>query len=382
MTGALIEAQFVMGGASVSTVAFHHQQSISTIAHLYAGTEHLSGIALPPLTSSFAASLPQGFTPFAVSENAKTPYVNQWNFSIQHTLSASDLIEVDYPGTSAHRQHNRYDVDQCRVSATGFCDPATRPYPSYNNILYSETNGNLNYEAMSARYQHQVSRGLTIMANYTFSKAITDGWEGGGSTQSQIATCRSCDRGPTSYNSPHHFVVSAQYELPFERGRAFGGNWNRAADALAGGWQVTAILTLVTGTPFSVLALNRTGSNFTVVRANRTCDGGSANLRDNVRSNGLQWFDTSCFSAPAAGYFGNSGRGVLLGPGTNNWNIGLQKNFRFTEAARLELRGEFFNAFNHARFGNPDATVGDLNFGVISSASPPRLVQVAGRLVW
>jgi hypothetical protein len=186
----------------------------------------------------------------------------------------------------------------------------------------------------------------------------------------------------TSYDIPQHFVLSTVYQLPFGHGRAFGTNWNRAADALIGGWQVNAIMTLATGSAFSIAAPNRTGSNFTSVRADRSCNGADASLSDSVRSNGFRWFDTSCFAAPPAGYFGNSGRGILFGPGTNNFDIGLQKNFRFTEAARFELRGEFFNAFNHAQFNNPDATVGDVNFGVISSANTPRLVQVAGRLVW
>jgi hypothetical protein len=73
---------------------------------------------------------------------------------------------------------------------------------------------------------------------------------------------------------------------------------------------------------------------------------------------------------------------VIVGPGTNNWDLGLQKNFRITESSRFELRSEFFNAFNHAQFNNPGTTVGDTNFGVISSARDPRLLQVAGRLVW
>ena len=381
-TGALIESQFDMVAPPFQPSLSITNNQFQPLPTYTLGQNTFPIISLAPLTPGFAATLPQGFTPFAVAEDSKLPYITQWNFSIQHTLRASDLVELDYTGTSGHRQQNRYDVDQCQVSSTGFCDPATRPYPRYNYILYSNTNGNLNYEALIARYQHQFSHGLTVMANYTFSKTITDGWEGGGSTQSQIATCRSCDRGLVSYDVPHHFVVSTVYQLPFGHGRTFASNWNRLGDSLVGGWQVNAIATFATGSAFSVTAPNRTGSNFTSVRADRSCDGGDSNLSGNIRSNGLKWFDTSCFTAPVAGYFGTSGRGVLFGPGTNNWDIGVQKNFRLAETSRFELRGEFFNAFNHAQFRNPDATVGDTNFGIISSANPPRLVQLAGRLVW
>ncbi len=381
-TGALIESQFDMVAPpfqpsfSITNNQFQPQPTYVLGQNVFPVT------ALPPLTSGFSATLPQGFTPFAVSENSKLPYVAQWNVAIQHTLGKSDLLEIDYTGTSGHRQQNRYDVDQCLPTAAGFCDPSTRPYPRYNYILYSDTNGNMNYEALIARYQHQFSRGLTVIANYTFSKVITDGWEGGGSTQSQIATCRKCDRGVASYDVPHHFVVSAVYDLPIGRDRIFGAHWNRALDSLLGGWQVNVIGTLATGNAFTVTAPNRTGSNFTSVRANRVCDGRSDSLSGNLRTDGLIWFNTSCFAQPAAGYFGNSGRGILFGPGTNNWDVGTQKNFKLSEAARFELRGEFFNAFNHAQFNTPDANVGDTNFGVISSARSPRLVQLAARLIW
>src|SRR5205085_6110763 len=100
----------------------------------------------------------------------------------------------------------------------------------------------------------QFSHGLTVLANYTFSKAIIDGWEGGGSTQSQIASCRRCDRGPVSYDVPHHFVASAIYELPFGRGKLLGSHWNALGNALAGGWAFNAIVTLASGNAFTVTA--------------------------------------------------------------------------------------------------------------------------------
>ena len=381
-TGALIEAQFGMVAPPFQNTLSIANNQFQPAPSYVLGQNIFPLIALPPLTSTFAAGLPQGFTPFAVSPDLKTPYVTQWNLSLQHTFGNSDLAQIDYLGTSGHRQQNRYDVDQCQVTATGKCDPATRPYPRYNYVLFSNNTGNLTYEAMIARYQHQFSRGLTVMANYTFSKTITDGWEGGGSTQSQIASCRSCDRGPVSYDVPHHFVASSIYELPFGRGKLFGSHLNSLSDALAGGWTVNVIVTLASGNAITVTAPNRTGSNFTAVRADRLCDGRSDQLSSHVRSNGGQWFDTSCFAAPQPGFFGNSGRGVLFGPGANNWDIVVQRNFRIRELARFELRGEFFNAFNHAQFSNPDANAGDLNFGLISSARAPRLIQLGGRMVW
>jgi hypothetical protein len=101
-----------------------------------------------------------------------------------------------------------------------------------------------------------------------------------------------------------------------------------------------------------------------------------------VRSNGLKWFDTGCFVAPPAGYFGNASRNVLYAPGIHNWDIGIQKFFPILESVKTEFRAEMFNAFNHAQFGAPNSSVVSPNFGLISSSRAPRLVQFALRVIF
>ncbi len=179
--------------------------------------------------------------------------------------------------------------------------------------------------------------------------------------------------------------MSAIYRLPVGRGRAFGKNMSPLADSLVGGWNITSIATFSGGPPFDVTAPNTTGYNNITHRANRLCDGRSDTLEDSVRSNGLKWFDTSCFAAPPSGYYGNAGRNILYGPGVHNWDIGIDKNFALPflgEGSRLQFRGEMFNAFNHAQFGLPASQVGTPNFGLISSARAPRLVQFGARLIF
>jgi hypothetical protein len=182
----------------------------------------------------------------------------------------------------------------------------------------------------------------------------------------------------------HRAVASAIYRLPFGHGRTFGSNMPVVLDALAGGWSVTTIATFSSGSPFDVTAANTTGFNNITHRANRLCDGRSGSLEDSVRTNGLQWFDTGCFAAPPAGYYGNAGRNILYAPGIHNYDIGIEKFFRIpvSEAMRLQFRGELFNAFNHAQFGAPNSSVVAPNFGQISSARAPRLVQFALRLLF
>jgi hypothetical protein len=149
-----------------------------------------------------------------------------------------------------------------------------------------------------------------------------------------------------------------------------------------GGWSLSAIATFATGQPVILTAPNQTGSAFINPLPNRVCDGRNNRLLNNARKNGMLWFETACFPTPAAGYFGNSGATVLNGPGINNWDLGLQKTFAMAgESAKLSLRAEMFNAWNHAQFQQPNGNAGaGVNFGRISSTLPPRLIQVALQL--
>ena len=336
-------------------------------------------IPLPPIDENFARNLPSGITPFTLQEEGRTPYVQQWNLSIQRTLGSNDLLEVSYLGNSGHRQQNRYDNNQCVVGPDLFCDRETRPYPRYRSILQSDFNANSSYNALVGRYHHRFSRGIDFRAEYTFGKALYDGWELGGATNNQIANNRALDKGPTSFNVKHRAVISALWNLPLGRGKAFGSSMPKGLDYAVGGWVVTTIATFSNGLPVFITVPNRTGSPFVGHRPNRTCSGvlESADLR---RSG--QFIDTSCFQDTERGFFGNSDRAPISGPGRNNFDIGIQKQFPITEARYVQFRVEMFNAFNHAQFRNPNGAVANRNFGLVGGARPPRLVQLGLKLVF
>lgn len=394
----LLEAQFLYLAPPFETSVSIANSQFSPQPTYYFGNSVAADdvfpvIPLAPLSGTFASTIPAGFSPFAVNPNSRIPYVNQWTASVQHTLGRNNIVEVDYIGNSAHDQQNRYDANACStnvgdsraaayVSANLFCNAAGKPFPHYGYILYSNTNGNMSYEALSLKYQHQVSQGLTVLANYTFSKTLSDSWETAQGVESQISSCRSCDKGPVSYDIPQQFIASAIYDLPFGRGRMFGNTLPRAADMLLGGWRIGDITTFSAGSAFTVTSPNNTGDPESSVRANRLCNGKDSSFSKHLRTNGFVDFNTACFATPAAGYFGTSGRGILFGPGTDNSDMSLSKDFPLPEKFTLELRGEFFNAFNHANFGAPNAGTASSTFGRVSSAADPRLIQVAGRLVW
>lgn len=381
---ALSEAQFAMVAPPFNTPLqlFNSQPNPTYVL----GQNIFPASAFPSLSSSTAASLPAGTTAFLLNPPGPVPYVSQWNLSIEHAFGANDSVELDYLGSSAHRLQNRYDMDQCVPNASLLCSAATKPYPRYAGLLTADFNGTSSYEAMYAKFNHRASEGLNFRLEYTFSKTLTDAFEGPNvATSTQIASCRRCDKGFASYDQRHRLVASTIYDLPFGRGRRFGASLPGAIDAIAGNWSVSAITTFATGVPIFIASPSQTTSIYVAQRPNRLCDGGDPSLSGNLRNNGFLYFNTSCFATPAAGYFGNSGRAPLHGPGQNNWDISVHKQFvvPVTEAGRLELRGEFFNAFNHAQFSNPNANTGSgANFGRISGTLPPRLIQVAMKLIW
>jgi hypothetical protein len=246
-------------------------------------------------------------------------------------------------------------------------------------MLYQDGAGNSSYEALIAKYEHRMDDGLNLRFEYTFGKALSDAWQAANLSADQIATCRRCSKGPTNFDVSHRAVASAVWQLPFGRGKHSNGWANMFRD-----WSINAIISLSTGQPVELSAPNQTGSPFITPLPNRVCDGQSSRLADNILNNGFLWFDTSCFTIPAVGYFGNSGAAVLTGPGIDNWDLGAEKSFPLgREPMRLQFRAEMFNAWNHAQFLQPNGNAGaGANFGRISTTRPPRLIQIAVKVVW
>lgn len=335
------------------------------------------------LTPSYSQNLPRGTQITAINPQFRTNYASQWNASIQHNLSRNDLIEISYIGSSAHRLPNIVDLNQCRSTANLFCDPATKPWPQYGLFIYADSSGNSSYNALITRYERRTSLGLNLRVEYTFGKALSDAWQAALSSSNQITDCRKCSKSPTTFDVRHRAVTTALWDLPWGKGKPLGVSMPKWANSFVGDWTVSVIATFSTGQPVNLKAPNQTGSQFINPLPNRVCDGRNSQLADNIRSNGFLWFDPSCFQVPAVGYFGNSSPIVLYGPGLNNWDLGITKTLPIRESLKIQFRAEMFNAWNHTQFLQPNGDVGaGVNFGRISSTRPPRLIQLAVKLLW
>ncbi len=311
----------------------------------------------------------------------RSPYESQYNLDLQRTFGKY-LLDVGYIGNNSHHLALNFNPLDCSNYGTPTdlsCVNSRNPYyPKFPYMQEVSSLGWGNFNGLIVKFQRQFTNGFSLIANYTYSKALASAQQGSNSTLNQRRNCLQCDYGPTTSNVPQSLVLSAVYDLPFGRGKRFGGDMPRALDAVVGGWNVNFISTFQNGTPFTISAPNNTVWPAANIRANRTCNGRSELQNKDLRSNGYQWLQTGCFAAPATGFFGNGGFGILGGPGINNTDFGAHKSFSLFEQVKFTLRGEFFNVFNHAQFNNPDTSVVSGTFGKITSARSPRLIQIGG----
>lgn len=185
--------------------------------------------------------------------------------------------------------------------------------------------------------------------------------------------------GLSSFDFRQRFTLSTVYELPFGPGRKFMNHAKSFANAVAGGWQMTSIVTAQSGSPFSVFLATPTANTGTFTRPNRVCNG---NLPSDQRSI-TDWFDLACFVTPPIYTFGNAGRNILIGPGLFTWDMGVDKEFRVSDRFGLQFRSEFFNLLNRANFGLPNANIGAPGAGTITTVvTNARQIQFALRLHW
>ncbi len=344
-----------------------------------------------------------------ISEKPRNPYVQQWSLSVQRELARNTTLELNYVGNKGTHLLNRTNIGQplppsdpalCESSGgtAGDCPVATRrPYAnitSANGFLDSQWNGYSNYNAFNAKFERR-NRNMAFLAVYTWAKSLDDksAAAGLGATNAFAGHMDDhnprLDYGPSDFDVPHRFVASYVYQLPFGRGKHYGSNMNKAADVAVGGWEVTGVTTFQKGFPFSVLCNDTLGLLVTFTqRCNLVGNPGSAHQLTN-------WFNAAAFAQPLPGQFGDSGRNILREPGINNWDVGLDKTFNFTERIHFQLRLETFNTFNHADYGLDPSQAGvgpgqsavgnsitGPGFGQVTLARPGRIVQLGGKVTF
>lgn len=332
----------------------------------------------------------------------RNPQIQQWAFSIQRALPSTSLLEINYTGTkgtylyfpdleNVNRLHPVYwDLGRPELNKKVpnpfhgvITDPTSplsrptvvfhqllRPYPQYTGLTVSTpTIANSIYHALQVKFEKRMSHGISAIAHYTWAKMIDDasnsGYDffGGDSAVQNFWNLR-LERSLSVTDVRHRAVVSFVWELPFGRGRAFGSNWNRFLDAVAGGWRASGVMTFQSGFPV-VIRLAR--SNLLEGRQRPHLIGDPA-VAGSVRDKLDNYFNEAAFAEPEPDTYGSAPRTLgYRNPRIINSDLTVSKEFRFLERHRIELRLEAFNAFNGVVFDKPDARYGSNTFGQISS---------------
>jgi hypothetical protein len=338
------------------------------------------------LFPSFAApgvATPAANTFLAVSQSPepRNPYMQQWSIGVQREILARTNIEVNYIGTHGSNLLMRRNIAQARLydPTNPLSVAARKPYPNFVVYIDSDWSGRSNYNALNTKLEHRGPGSIFTLA-YTWARSTDlksaaagigasgfNGWQGFLDNADPER-----DYGLSDFDVDHRLVGSFVYNLPFGNGEKYATNATGVKNAVVGGWQVNGIYTWQRGFPITITAADLGGLNDTF-GTNRADLVGDPSIDTRTVD---RWFNTSAYAQPAPGALGNLGRNTERGPGVNNVDLAIFKNFSFTHGMRVQFRFESFNFFNHTQFSGVSANLASSNFGVVTSARPARINQL------
>ena len=344
---------------------------------------------LPPINPSTFRLIPSATTGLqSWADHMSTPYVEEWNLTVEKQLPWSVAWETSYVGSKGMHLWTALQGNQPLTNGPG--SPTTRrPLARYTVASVNQTVpiGTSSYEGLSTKLEKRWGSGVSLLAAFTYGREIDLQGSGSGSLCIGASGCGgggdnvqnnynlAAQRGPSDNNVQARFSLGGEWALPFGQGNAFlGTGWE---SRVAGGWSLAVIYQKETGMPFTPVLPFDNANAGTTSRPNRICNGNISNPKPRA------WFDTSCFVTPPQYQFGNSGRNVLYAPGVDNLDLALHRDFHIEiqKATILQFRAEAFNALNHPEFAQPGSTLGSPTFGVVTATSlSNRVLQLGARL--
>jgi hypothetical protein len=335
-----------------------------------------------------------------------TPYTEEWMISIERQAGPNTVFSASYVGTSSHHQRVLIEPNPGNPAlclslsqpsqvqpGTPTCGPGgengvyypisggvvngTRgPLgPNFGSNALQSTIGSANYNALELSARHTSGR-LEFSASYTFGRSMDQSSNIG---EEVNPFNPALSYGISSFDVKHNVVVSYEYQLPFDQ--------FLRPNRVTKGWSFSGISHFASGFPItminngdnSLIGTNPNGINNSSIDE-PDYSGGPLHLNHNPRKNNNNYFDTAAFTLNAVGTPGNAKRRFFYGPGTDNFDMAVQKNLPLTESKSLLFRVEAFNVFNHTQFSGPtsvDGDIGSSTFGNVISAAPPRILQGA-----
>lgn len=326
----------------------------------------------------------------------KLPVVYQYSAGVQRSLTARSVLNVSYVGSQSRHQNDyqetnlpNYNLLPTLQASNGSGYNNDVPYLGYHSIKMAQNEANGHYNSLQASLSGQMTKDLQLNVGYTLSRAVDSATSAGSGGDLQNVSNPYVgwryDVGPSVFDRTHVAFVNWVYDMPFFRNAS-----NHMVRTVAGGWQISGIVQMMTGAP---LDITLSGTNVCSVVPN--CGNNGGNRPDLVSAITYphtvnQWFSASSFAAPAAGTWGNLGHNALRGPGRDNWNMSLFKAFVISESrgSQIQFRADAFNIWNHTQFkgavqgGGIGSQFGGSNFGQITSAYDPRTLQLGAKVVF
>lgn len=379
-------------------------------------SQGMRGEPLPTITNPYPSGRKRTQGPGTNNVNAFDPdppssYLQRWNMTVERDMGGGQVVEIGYvgsKGTKLQRKHNINlqirDPALAEIGANGnYIFP--RPIQDFNNINYNSFGANSSFHSLQASLRRRSRSGFFYRVNYTFGKSLD---EASTHTDDRVGTGGALDnfnlkldRGRSNFDQRHVFTVATRYPLPLGKGRHFLPNLKGPAQAILGGWQLASTIRAYSGQPFTVLSANVDLNAGESRRPNRIGDGYlDPHSQPGQKGVDFPWFDLDAFErVPCYGtennngiectqsthgfkpwHPGNSGRNILDMPGQFRVNLSLQKNFRFENRRRLQIRLDAFNAPNMKQLGNVSTAAAQFDGaqgGLIANSRGARTMQAS-----
>ena len=316
------------------------------------------------------------------------PVIYNWNLTLEQEMNHSTNFRMAYVGSHANHLLAGLELNPAvYIPGSKLSTDARRPYQPFTNIADADMGGNESYNSLQASLRERIGTDVIVTANYTYSKALdnlpfgSNNLDGPPMNQSYVypytmANYKALDRGPSDFDRRN--VFSASYTIRFPKLT----HGVQALRMIANNWQTSGIIMAESGQSLTVTAgkdqsQTGLGQDRAVVTPNVQL---KASGSCSTTSSCVNFLNTSAFSLPATGAFGNASKDSITGPGYVNWDGSLTREFPIREKVTLQFRADYFNVFNHANFSSPTTAISSAGFGTITGANDPRIAQMSARI--
>jgi hypothetical protein len=320
------------------------------------------------LSDPFQAITPTELAIRAFDPRVRNAYIQEWQLSVQNEFIQSWNLEFRYEGRKATRTDKTL-LANVPLPGDGFIQER-RPNPDYGRFDIGTSSGSSIGHSLDMELRKRLTRGYSIRSNFRWNRTFSDDYRGDPSNPRNLRAERALSGRPPTKSFTLNFI----WDLPVGREQAFSARWAGKLGFLLEGWRVSGIASIESGEPFHPsLSGDPNNDGVTGDRPDRI---GPGELPSSERSID-RWFAAEDFAFPKSA-FGNSGRNILFSPGENRWDISLIKRTRVTDGgSMIEFRIQFFNAFNHTNFEEPESTFDTSSFGKIFNARDAREIEIA-----